>query len=162
MKSMVNVRGLFYERFLRVFQDWKTEKSTSGWSSLISSWFSTSVFRDGPGTVAESVHLCGLKRNSSNSNRASELKDSVVLDYWDSFSVTLPSISLKTCVIYSSLDLGTDVFRDWPFLRHSSCDSLAKVANFRWFFNVAIFLEGRNAKKAVKTELFVYFYQLLR
>ena len=33
-------------------------------------------------------------------------------------------MSSKTCVICSSLILGTDVFRDWPFLGCSSCVSL--------------------------------------
>ena len=70
------------------------------------------------------------------------MRDSVRLNYWDSFLVTLPSISSETCVIYSSLILGTDVFRDWPFLGCSSCVSLVTAATFRLFLNVAIF-EGK-------------------
>ena len=56
--------------------------------------------------------------------------------------MTLPSISSETCVIYSALILGTDVFREWPFLGCSSCVSLVTAANFRLFLNVAIF-EGK-------------------
>ena len=37
------------------------------------------------------------------------------------FLLTLTSISWETCVIHSSLILGTDVFRDWLFLGSSSC-----------------------------------------
>ena len=64
------------------------------------------------------------------------MRDSVRLNSWDSFFVTLPSISSETCVIYSSLILGTNVFRDWPFLGYSSCISLVTAANFRLFLNV--------------------------
>ena len=70
------------------------------------------------------------------------MRDSVLLYSLDSFLVTLPSISSKTCVIYSSLILGTDVFRDWPFLGCSSCVSLVTAANFGLFLNVGIF-EGK-------------------
>ena len=69
------------------------------------------------------------------------MRDSVLLNSWDSFLLTLPSISSETCVVYSSLILGTDVFRDWPFLGCSSCVSLVTAANFRLFLNVAIFEE---------------------
>ena len=71
------------------------------------------------------------------------MRDSVRLNSWDSFLLTLPSISSETCVIYSSLILGTDVFRDWPFLGFSSCVSLLTSANFRLFLNVAIFFEDK-------------------
>ena len=69
--------------------------------------------------------------------------DSVLPISWDSFLVTLPSISSETCVIYSSLILGTDVFLDWPFLGCSFCVSLVTAANFRLFLNVAIFLKAK-------------------
>ena len=67
------------------------------------------------------------------------MRDSVLLYSWNSFLVTLLSISSETCVINSSLILGTDVFRDGPFLGCSSCVSLVTAANFRLFLNVAIF-----------------------
>ena len=71
------------------------------------------------------------------------MRDSVLLNSWDSFLVTLPSVSWETCVIYSSLILRTDVFRDWPFLGCSSCVYLVTAANFRLFPNVAIFLKSK-------------------
>ena len=66
------------------------------------------------GTVPECVRICWFKRNSSNLDRVPKMRDSVLLNSWDSFLLTLPSISSESCVIYSSLILGTDVFRDWP------------------------------------------------
>ena len=95
------------------------------------------------GTVPECVRICWFGRNSSNLDRAPKMRDSVLLNSWNSFLVTLPSISSKSCLIYSWLILGTDVFRDWPFLGFSSCISLVTAANFRLFLNVAIFLRGK-------------------
>ena len=80
------------------------------------------------------------------------MRNSVLLNSWDSFLVTLPSISSETCAIYSSLILGTDVDRDWPFLGCSSCVSLVTAANFRLILNVAMFLKGK-CYAAMKTEL---------
>ena len=80
------------------------------------------------------------------------MRDSVLLNSWNSFSVTLLSNSSETCVIYSSLILGTDVFRDWPFLGCSSRVSLVTAANFRLFLNVAIFLK-RKCYSVVESEL---------
>ena len=93
----------------------------------------------GPEVGHYSVRICWFKRNSSNLDRAPKMRDSVQLNSWDSFFVTLPSISSETCVIYSSLILGTDVFRDWPFLGFSCCISLVTAANFRLFLKVVIF-----------------------
>ena len=103
--------------------------------------------------VSECVVICGFKRNSSKLDRAPKMRDSALLNSWGSFSVTLLSISSETYVIYSSLILGTDVFRDWPFLGFSSCVSLVTAANFRLFLNVAIFLKGK-CYAVMKTELF--------
>ena len=82
------------------------------------------------------------------------MRDSVLLNSWDSFLVTLPSTSSETCVIYSSLILGTDVLRDWPFLGCSSCVSLVTAASFRLFLNVVIFLKGK-CYAVMKTELLI-------
>ena len=131
---------------------------TSGWGSSgerssFGSWFSTFVFRNVPGTVPECVRICGFKRNSSNLDRAPKMRDSVRLNSWESFLVTLPSIFSETRVIYSSLILGTDVFRDyWPFLRCSCCVSFVTAANFRLFLEVVIFLKGK-CYTNMKTEL---------
>ena len=100
---------------------WLRNMPASGWGSLCESslfvpWFSTFVFRNIPGKVPGCVRICGFKRNSSSLDRAHKMRDSVLLNSWDNFSATLSSISSETCVIYSSLIPGTDVFRDWPFL----------------------------------------------
>ena len=55
------------------------------------------------------------------------------------FSKTLHSISWEFCITFSSMILGTDVLRDWPFLSCFSCVSLDKAANYLLFLNVAIF-----------------------
>ena len=86
---------------------------------------------------------------------------SILLNSRDSFLVTLSSISLETCVICSSINLGTDVFRDWPLLGCSSCVSLATATNFRLFLNVAI-LRRETCYSVVKTEMFFYFSITLR
>ena len=93
----------------------QAENSTSGrgsfWElSLLGSWFSRSgmfrnapkcfgVFRNVHGVVPENVRICGFKRNSSNLDSAPKMRDSVLLNSWDSFLVTLPSISSETCAI---------------------------------------------------------------
>ena len=112
-------------------------------------------FRNGSG-----VHPYLLvQKKSSNLDRAPKMRDSVLLYSWDSFLVTLPSISSESCVIYSSLILGTDVFRDWPFLGFSSCVSLVTAANVRLFLNVAIFLKG-NATQLWGLNYFVFVNKL--
>ena len=94
------------------------------------------------GTLPErfrSVSVPVGSKKSSFLNRAPKIRDFVLLKFRDSFLVTLPSISSETCVMYSSLILGKDVFRDWPLLGCSSCVFLATAAKFRLFPNVAIF-----------------------
>ena len=109
--------------------------------------------------VPECVRICGFKRNSSNLYRAPKMRDSVLLNSWDSFVVTLPSISSETCVMHSLLILGTDVFRDWPFLGCSSCVFVVPAANFRLFFNVAIFWR-ENAPQIWRLNCFLFVNQL--
>ena len=143
---------------------WPRKMPASGWGSLWESssfvpWFSTFVLRNVPGTVSKCVCICWFERNSSNLNRAPKMRDSVLLNSWDSFLLTLPSISSETYVIYSSLILGTDVFRDWPFLGFSSCSSLVTAANFRLFLNVAIFWR-ENATQLWRLNYFVFVNKL--
>ena len=104
--------------------------------------FSQSLSRDVPGTVPENARTCGFKRNSSSLYRAHKMRDCVLLKAWDSFSVTLPSTSSETCVMYPSVIPGTDVFCDWLFLV-SSCVCFETTANIRLFLSVAIFSEGK-------------------
>ena len=141
---------------------WPRKMPASEWGSLWESssfvpWFPTFVIRNVPGTVSECALICWFRRNSSNLDRAPKMRDSVWLNSWDSFLLTLPSISSESCVIYSSLILGTDVFRDWPFLGFSSCVSLVTAANFRLLLNVAIF-EG---KMLLSYEDWIGFYLLI-
>ena len=136
---------------------WLRKMPASGWGSLWESSsfvirYSTFVYRNVPGTVLECVRICGFKRNSSNLDRAHKMRDSVLLNPWESFLLTLLSVSSVTCVIYSSLILRTDVYRDWPFLRCSPCASLITAANFRLFLNVANFLKGK-CYAVMKTEI---------
>ena len=78
------------------------------------------------------------------------MRGSVLLNSWDSFLVT--SISSEICVIYYSLILGSDAFREWSFLGCSSCVSIVTAANLRLFLNVAIFFKGKGYA-VMKTEL---------
>ena len=121
---------------------WQAENSTSGWGSFwerspLGSWFSTSAFRNVPGTVQENVRICGFKRNLSNFDRAPKMLESVLPNSWDSFLLTFSSISSETCAIYSSVIPGASEFCDWLFPGYS-CVSLTIAANFRLFLNVAI------------------------
>ena len=141
------------------WRDWPTEGPTSGWGSSwerssFDSWFSMFVFRNVPGTVPECIRIFGFRRNSPNLDRAPKKRDFVLLNCGDSFLVILPSISSKTCVIYSSLLLETDVFCDWRLLGSSSCVSFETAAYFRLFLNVAIHFEREKFSTVVKTEKF--------
>ena len=80
------------------------------------------------------------------------MRESFLPNSWNSFLVTLRSISLETCVICSLSILGMDVFRDWPLLGCSSFVSLVTAANFHLFLNVAIFLKGK-CYAVMKTQL---------
>ena len=62
-------------------------------------------------------------------DRAPKIRDSVLLNSWDSFLVTLPSISSEFCVMYSPVIPGTNMVCDWLFLG-CSCVSLETAANF--------------------------------
>ena len=97
---------------------------------------------------------CVFKRISSSLDRAPKIWDSVLLRSWDTSLETLPSISLETCVIYSSLTLATDVFREWPLLGKSLCVFLTTAAIFCLFWKVAIFLKGKHST-VVQTDFFI-------
>ena len=86
--------------------------------------------------------------------KSTQMSNSVLLNSWDSFLVTLPSISSKTCVIHSSLILGTDVFCDWPFLGCSFCVSLETAANIRLFS--LLLSSWKKNLRVVETELSFY------
>ena len=82
----------------------QAENSTSGWGSScercrLGSWFSTSVFRNVSGVVPDNIRISGFRRSSSNMESAPKMRDSVLLNSWDSFLVTLLSISSETWAI---------------------------------------------------------------
>ena len=125
-----------------------TEKSISGWGlfwkrSPVGSWFPKSLLREDPGTVPEHVRTIWFGRildRKSSLDRSPKVRDSVRPKSWDSFLVTLLSISFETWVMYSSVIPGTYGFCDWLLLA-LSCVSLETADNFRLFFSVAIILE---------------------
>ena len=111
------------------------------------------------------VIVAGCSRNSSGAfpylrvrkklikfgDRAPKIRDSNWLNSWDSFLVTLPSISSDTWVMYSSVIPGTNVFGAWLFLAFSWV-SLETAANYRFFVSVAIISEEGKSSTVVKTE----------
>ena len=99
------------------------------------------------------------QRNSTNLDRAPKIRNSVLLNLWDSFSVTLPSISSETCVLYSSVNPGTHVVYDSLLLDYS-CVSLQTAVNFRLFLNVAISW-GKSVQQYWKL-IYCFFKQLRR
>ena len=68
------------------------------------------------------------------------MPDSVLLISWDSFLVTQPLISSKTCIIHPSVTPETNVSCDCLFLAPYYA-FLETAANFRLLLSVAISLE---------------------
>ena len=66
------------------------------------------LFWDVPGTDPEQVRTCGF-RKSSSFDKAPKIRYSGQIKSWDSFLVSLPSISTDTWVTYSSVIPGTNV-----------------------------------------------------
>ena len=69
--------------------------SSEGRSSLVP-WFTRLLLLDVPGATTEQVLTCGFKRNSSSFDKAPKIRDSVLLNSFESFLVNLPSISSET------------------------------------------------------------------
>ena len=105
-------------------------------------WFSQFFFQNVPSMAQECARIYGLKIIPSDSDRATKMRHSFLLNSWVCFSVPLPSMPSEACVMHSSFP-GTDVFVDWLFLGNSFCVSLATAANFRLFLNVVIFSKGK-------------------
>ena len=70
------------------------------------------------------------------------MRDSVRLNSFESFLVTLPSISSETWEMYSWAISGSSVFRDWLFLVFSGV-SLETAAIFLLFLKVAMLLREK-------------------
>ena len=120
--------------------------------------FSKSLFRDVPGTLPEHVRTCRFRRNPSSLDRTPKIRDYIRLNSWDSFLVTVPSISYETWVMYSSVIPGTSLFKDRLFLALSFV-SLETSANFQLFLSVATILEKKKSATVEKTELLLYFFK---
>ena len=81
--------------------EWWELYTTSGQGSFrkrspVGPRFSESLFLDVPGTATEQVRTCGFRRNLSSLDRAPNMRHSVRLNSFESFLVTLPSISSET------------------------------------------------------------------
>ena len=97
---------------------------------------------DVSGTTTEQVRTCGFRRKSSSFDRAPKIRDSVLLNCFESFLVTLLSISSETWKKHSWAISGSIVFRDWVLLILSGA-SLETAASFRLFLNVAMLLKKK-------------------
>ena len=107
--------------------------------------FSELLFLHVAETITEQIRTCGSGRNSSSLDKAPEMLDSVRLNFWESFLVTLPSISSETWVMYSSVIPGLSVFYDWLFLVFS-CVSLKTATNFLFFSHCCHNSEGETCE----------------
>ena len=79
----------------------EAENSTSGWGSFwerspLGSWCFYVGVPECSLNGSWEVRICGFKWNSSNLDRAPKKRDFVLLNSWDSFLVTLPSICSET------------------------------------------------------------------
>ena len=119
--------------------------------SPVGSRFSELPFLDVPRTSTEQVRTCGFGRNSSSFDRAPKIWDSVLLNCFKSFLVTLPSISSETWEMYSWAISGSSVFCDWLFQVFSgvSLKLFLLISSYSsklpWYWGIIL--------SAVKTEL---------
>ena len=86
-------------------------------------------------TFTEQVRTCGFRRNLSSLDKAPRIRDSVRLKFFESFLLTLPSISSETWEMYSWANSGSSVFCDWLSLAFSGV-SLETAANFLLFLKM--------------------------
>ena len=113
------------------------------------------------GTSPEWPWFSGFKIKSSKRDSAPKMRPSVLLNSWDNFFVTLPSISLQCWVKYFSCDLRTIEFCAKLLLRCSSQFSLLRAASFRLFLEVAFFYAKSNVPKLILNCLFYQGNQLV-
>ena len=129
------------------FPEWWEEILASGLGSFgerstLGSRFPESPFLVATWTATEQVRTCGFRRNSSSFDRAPKIRDSVRLNSFESFLVTLPLISSETSEMYSWAISGSSVFCDWLFLVFLGV-SLETTANFLLFLKVAMTLRKK-------------------
>ena len=139
--------GYFSTSELFGLPEWWEEILTSGQGSFgerspLGSRFPETLFLVVPGRATEKVRNCGFRRNSSSLERAPIIRDSVRLHSFESFLVTLPSISSETWEMYSGVIFGSSGFCDWLFLVFSGV-SLETAANFLIFLKVAMILREK-------------------
>ena len=127
--------------------EWLDEKPNSGQESSeerspVGSRFSELLFLNVPGTVTEQGRTCGFKRKSSSLDKTPKMRHSVLLNFFESFLVTLPSIFSETWEINSWASSGSSVFCDrlFPVLSGVSFDT---APNFLSFFLVAMILRKK-------------------
>ena len=113
--------------------------------SPVSSRFSESLFLDVPGTATEQVRTCGFRRKSLSLDKAPKIRDSVRLNSFESFLVTLPSISSETWEMYSCASSGSSVFCDWLFLVFSRV-FLETAAKILLIVRVAMILRAKSCQ----------------
>ena len=119
------------------YQSGEKEILTSGQASIgerspLGSRFPESLFLVVPRTATDQVQTRGFKRNSSSLDRPLKIRDPVRLKSFQSFLVTVPSISWETCEMYSWAISGWSVFCDWLFLVFSGV-SFETAASFLLF-----------------------------
>ena len=117
-------------------------RGSFGERSPLGSRFPESLFLVVPGTATEQVRTCGFRRNASSLDRSPKIRDSVRLNSFESFLITLPSISSETCETYSWAISGSSVFCNWPFLAFSAV-FLETAANFLLILKVAMILRKK-------------------
>ena len=121
-------------------------------------WFLVSHVRVPEGSRKWSIiRTCRLRRSLTSLDSAPKICDSVLLKYWVSFLMTLPTISSEACLIYSSLIFGTDVFSEWPFHGCSFCVFLATTAKLDVFLQCCHLLKAKGYA-VVRAEL--VFFQI--
>ena len=104
---------------------------------------------------SECVRICEFKRNSSNSYRPPKMRDSVLLNSWYSFSVTLPSISSENlCDIFLNSRNGRVSWLAVPrmFLLCFSCN----VRQLSSLSQCCHLFQGKKCSIVLKTELFCF------
>ena len=104
----------------------------------------------------QSESVCLVSKENSRLDRALKIRNSVFLKAWNSFWMILPSISSITCVIHSSLILGTDGFSERPSLGSSSFVFFLGCCQI-WFASQFCLLLKEKRSRVLKIELLLYF-----
>ena len=158
-----DLRGYSSTSELFRLPEWWEEILASGQGSSrerspVGSRFSELLFLDVPGTATEQVRTCGFRRKSSSLDRAPKIRDSVRLNSFERFLVTLPSISSESWGMYSWAISGSGVFCEWLFLVFLSV-SLETAANFLLFLKIAMILREKFCQQCRLNWSFIFIVQ---